>query len=409
MALARLPRLRALLGADRLRRPRVGGTFSTNEALAARLRAGLVAELVGGEALRSPEWVRVFDRVPRHRFVPRFTTGGSRFEAGQGQDEEWLRAVYSDRVLNILFDTDDPVVASTSSMPSVMAQMLEALQIEDGDRVLEVGTGSGYNAALLCERLGSRSVASVDIDVGLVDAARERLAGAGYTPHVAAVDGFDGYPVCAPYDRVIATCATRRVPLAWIEQTMPGGLVLAMLPYGLARLTVVGDGSAHGRFHPTAFDFMDMRGHSPAPLPEAALHELVMSGGESRPAGEAPAVVEERDGRVAYWMLERLTLVSLPQEADLDLDRHLEVDLWDLSWILFDMGQGTITQGGPRRLWDARVALYDQWRALGRPGRERLGLSVHGQCGMQEIWLDDPSSGWRWPLVGQPAASPTAS
>jgi protein-L-isoaspartate(D-aspartate) O-methyltransferase len=381
----------------------------TNEALAARLRAELVAELVGGEALRSPEWVRAFDRVPRHLFVPRFTVGGSHFEAGRGQDEEWLRAAYGDRVLNILFDTDDPMVASTSSMPSVMAQMLDALQVEDGARVLEVGTGSGYNAALLCERLGSGSVASVDIDVGLVDAARERLAGAGYTPHLAAVDGFDGYRVCAPYDRVIATCATRRVPLAWIEQTTPGGLVLAMLPYGLACLTVVGDRSAHGRFHPTAFDFMDMRGHSPAPLPEAALHELVMSGGESRPAGEAPAVVDEQDGRAAYWMLERLTLVSLPQEADLDPDRHLEVDLWDLSWILFDMGQGAITQGGPRRLWDARAALYDQWCALGRPGRERFGLSVHGRCGLQEIWLDDPGSGRRWPLVGHPAASPTVT
>ncbi len=372
----------------------------TVEAIAARLRGELVAELVSAEALRSPAWVRAFERVPRHLFVPRFSAGGSHFEAGQGRDEEWLRAVYSDRVLNILFDPDDPTVNSTSSMPSVMAEMLEALQIEDGHRVLEVGTGSGYGAALLCERLGSRSVTSVDIDAGLVDAARERLAGTGCTPHLAAADGFDGHRACAPYDRVIATCTTRRVPLAWIDQTVPGGLVLAMLPYGLARLTVGGDGSAHGRFHPTAFDFMDMRGHSPAPLSEAALHELVMSGGDSGPEGEAPAVVEERDGRAAYWMLERLTLVSRPQEADLDPDRHLEVDPGDRSWILFDAAEGTIAQGGPRRLWDARVALYDRWSALGRPGRERFGLSVHGRGELQEIWLDEPGSAERWPLLG---------
>ncbi len=93
-------------------------------------------------------------------------------------------------------------------------------------------------------------------------------------------------------------------------------------------------------------------------------------------------------------------LVAELVEADLDPDHHLEVDLGDRSWVLFDAAEGTITQGGPRRLWDARVALYDRWNALGRPGRERFGLSVQGRGGLQEIWLDDPGSAERWPLPG---------
>lgn len=82
---------------------------------------------------------------------------------------------------------------SSSSMPSVMARMLEALAVRDGDRVLEIGTGSGYNAALLCERLGSENVTTIDCNAELVGAARQRLAEHGYEPTVVAGDGFFGY------------------------------------------------------------------------------------------------------------------------------------------------------------------------------------------------------------------------
>ena len=78
---------------------------------------------------------------------------------------------------------------SSSSLPALVLTMLEALEVTDGDRVLEIGTGSGYNAVLLCERLGSDRVTSVDIDPELVELARERLAANGYTPALAAVDG----------------------------------------------------------------------------------------------------------------------------------------------------------------------------------------------------------------------------
>ncbi len=105
--------------------------------------------------------------------------------------------------------------------------MLEALDISLGMSVLEIGTGTGYNAALLCHRLGSACVTSVDIDPALVDAARERLAALGYTPRLAARDGSAGYPPGAPYDRVIATVGVHVIPAAWIGQTREGGRILA--------------------------------------------------------------------------------------------------------------------------------------------------------------------------------------
>jgi protein-L-isoaspartate O-methyltransferase len=92
-----------------------------------------------------------------------------------------------------------------------MARVLEDLELADGMRVLEVGTGTGYNAALLSHRLGAQHVHSVDIHPCLIAAARNRLANLGYHPRLAAVDGTAGWPDHAPYDRIIATCSVLTV------------------------------------------------------------------------------------------------------------------------------------------------------------------------------------------------------
>jgi protein-L-isoaspartate O-methyltransferase len=351
-----------------------------------------------------PDWRRAFRRVPRHVFVPSFHRyTGSSMKLIDGarpeQHDEWLAAVYSDEALFIQRDDDDPLVRSSSSMPSIMALMLDALRVSPGHRVLEIGTGSGYNAALLCERLGSDQVSTVDIDTGLVDAARERLRLAGYTPTVAVADGFHGYAANAPYDRVISTCRVLQVPSAWIDQTCPGGLVLAMLPEGMAQLTVRADGSAEGRFHPTAFGFMYMRGHWPPEPSLSALIELASAGGTKRPAADAddPLIAEPADA--AIGMLLRLVLWGDVQSVKVSATQRLYVDRVDYSWALLDYEEAEITQGGPRRIWDAAVELHREWCALGRPARERFGLTVTANR-RQYVWFEDPTDGRRWQLAG---------
>ncbi len=141
--------------------------------------------------------------------------------------------------------------------------MLETLDVRDSDRVLEIGTGAGYNAALLCHRLGDRQVYSVDVEPDLVDAARSRLAALGYHPTLVCADGGLGLPEHAPYDRIIATCSVPRVPWSWVGQTKLDGVILADLKVSvvagnLVRLVRTSDG-AHGPFDPGYAAFMALR------------------------------------------------------------------------------------------------------------------------------------------------------
>jgi protein-L-isoaspartate(D-aspartate) O-methyltransferase (PCMT) len=95
-------------------------------------------------------------------------------------------------------------------MPTVMAGMLEALDLQPGHRVLEIGTG--YHAALLCQRVGAHNVVSVELDPALADAARRALAELGLRPRVHVGDGAAGLAAAAPFDRIIATASTDHIP-----------------------------------------------------------------------------------------------------------------------------------------------------------------------------------------------------
>lgn len=154
----------------------------------------LVKELVQSGELRTPAWQDAFVSVPRHLFVPSYWEFSSDLDfVDQADPARWLGGVYSNQVLITqtkpqLDDEDTLIPTSSSSMPGVMAHMLEILDIRDGQRVLEIGTGTGYNAALLSHRLGDGCVASIDLDPELVETASERLAQAGYMPTVRAGD-----------------------------------------------------------------------------------------------------------------------------------------------------------------------------------------------------------------------------
>ncbi|WP_283164943.1 methyltransferase domain-containing protein [Streptomyces sp. HU2014] len=153
----------------------------------------------------------------------------------------------------------------SSSKPSLVLSMLTDLDPRPGDRVLEVGAGTGWNAGLLAHRLGARNVTTIDIDPSVVRAARAALHSLSLPVEVLCGDGYAGVPARASYDRIVATCGLRQVPFAWVEQTRPGGIIL--LPWGTdfsstegtARLAVSDDGaSASGPFTGLV-EFMRMR------------------------------------------------------------------------------------------------------------------------------------------------------
>ena len=208
--------------------------------------AGLAAELVAQGVLDEPAWATAFAVTPRHLFTPRVVANdGALLLAGQ---HRWLEAVYSDIALlaqtTPAGDGEQQLPTSSSSKPAVMAIMLDRLDTNPGHRLLEIGTGTGYNTALLCHRLGEGNVYSVDVHPGLVVAAGERLARIGCHAHLVTGDGADGWVEHAPFDRILATCAITRIPPAWIQQLADGGRIVAPLDAGDAGPLLVLDKTA---------------------------------------------------------------------------------------------------------------------------------------------------------------------
>jgi protein-L-isoaspartate O-methyltransferase len=141
--------------------------------------AGWAAELAGGltaaGVLDDPAWHRAFAAIPRHHFLPHVytNTGGTwrRLDPHSTQDGDWLRLAYRDQtwVLRLSgphHQPGDP--ASSSIQPSLAARMLHELAVTDTSRILEIGTGTGYLTALLCHRLGSGNITSIDLDPELI-------------------------------------------------------------------------------------------------------------------------------------------------------------------------------------------------------------------------------------------------
>jgi protein-L-isoaspartate(D-aspartate) O-methyltransferase len=372
---------------------------------ASKLRQAMVDALVGQGILKSPRWSAAFSAVPREVFVPRYHVRRdewSRPELIEPGDEaaryDWLRRIY-DQNETLVTQVDPATEASTSSstMPRIVAAMLEALELEPGHDVLEVGTGSGYSTALLCEYLGAARVTSVDVDPELVEAASLRLAALGYMPHLTATDGFCGYPSREPYDRIIATCQAPHVPLAWVQQTRPNGLILAVLSDVMVRLTADGSGGAAGRFHSFPVSFMWMRGHSPDRLPPEALAALTDSTAPSRRARVDVMAVLRGERIPSLWPIALTTFIPFYARLPAPPGQIAFADLADRSWVVVDLDGSEVRQGGPRRLWDQIEDFYELLDRNGRPERERFGLTVQPD-GKQFVWLDSPQR-YRWELM----------
>ncbi|GGJ36945.1 methyltransferase domain-containing protein [Streptomyces brasiliensis] len=316
--------------------------------LAATARAALVRQIeASGAFADDPVWREAFAEVPRHLFVPYYyigVVGGYERCWGESPDpqarERWLNGAYAD--VPLATRVRDGELVSSSSQPSLMATMLVELRVADGDRVLEIGTGSGYNAALLAHRLGDDDlVTTVDLEPEITESARQHLAAAGYHPVVVTGDGARGVPERAPFDRIIATCTLPSVPRAWLAQCRPGARILTPMATGLLALTVRDAGHAEGRFLHTPAYFVPLRGE------HRAEPETVSLGGVPRSA---------RDHELFRFLLALTRGSRDPQET------------------------------------------YAMWEREGAPTRERYGVTLTGDH--EWAWLDDPEGPYTWPLPG---------
>ncbi|MFY1595563.1 ATP-grasp peptide maturase system methyltransferase [Micromonospora sp. WMMD737] len=371
------------------------------------LRQQLVAALDASGHLTSPTVAAAFASVERHLFAPAVYAVDDRGNPGEvlhGDNPEhhdaYLNAVYSDTAIVTQMSADGRPTSS-STQPGVMAVMLEALDLRPGLSVLEIGTGTGYNAALLSQLLGDALVTSVDIDPGLVTDATIALAAAGYRPRVAAADGLSGYPQRAPYDRIIATCSVRRVPAAWIRQTRRDGIVLANMSFGVAPLRICADGYGHGRFLPQVAAFIEARpADGPLGPTTDQMVAMCMGGTGDTSIGSAEDVARFTDPQGEFfWRLMEPGVYHCELLPDGETV-HCLVDAGTSSWARVVCRDATVTvvQGGPRRVWDDLSEVCRRWAGAGQPGHDRLGLTVD-RDGRHTLWVDRHDSQHSWPLA----------
>lgn len=362
------------------------------------------------------DWAVAFNEARRELFLPSriwpVDPGTGRHVSVSRDDdpEAWATWVYSNVPITTQWDDGDHhgpepglVPTSSSSMPSLVAAMFKDLLVTEGHSVLEVGTGTGWTSALLSARLNDIDVISLEVDPTVASAARQAINRKGWRPQIVAVDGTQGWPVGAPYNRVLVTAGVRGpIPAAWIEQTLSGGVIV--VPWGpqltsqdaIVQLVVGPDGQATGRFTRSA-EFMKIRTqripwpkHSdyvPAEFPDDAresatkLTEPVLTHTPWDPAEFVIGLMVEdcvyssapnADGTSALWLY----------------------GLTDLSWAAVmrcadDCGEFEVYQAGPRSLWDEVEIAYRWWDANGRPEVTAFGMTVSHE--EQFTWFESPN------------------
>lgn len=369
--------------------------------------AALVTALTDSGDLHDPAWAAAIAATPRHELVPaayQQQPDGS-WTAIDTCSADGLALVYSPATLVTHVDAEGRAVSS-STKPDLMVRMLETLDVHDGHRVLEIGTGTGYNAALLAHRLGDGNVFSLDVDPDFIAAATQRLARIGRRPRLQVRDGIHGWPDHAPYDRIIVTCSVPTVPWAWAQQLTPGGKLLVDVKVGtgagnLALLHRHHD-RLEGRFTPWWAAFIGMRHHgdtSPHRAPKTATSRQRTTTAPPQPWSTHREV----------WMLASLALppglrygytldpaTRTPKAATLSAP---DGSVCEIELTTTENGSRHVREGGPTPLWAPIEHAYQRWQRWNQPRWERFGLTITPTT--QTLWLDEPLA--RLPLSGQGA------
>jgi methyltransferase of ATP-grasp peptide maturase system len=378
------------------------------------LREALVEQLLAEKAITSDPWTKAMRAVPREAFVdayfeptdrPGEVTMYSPRRRNTTDQSTWLTQIYTDETLVTQLNCEmwpEDVTgevhgspSSSSSLPSLVVWMLEELNVRDGDRALEIGTGTGYSTALLCERLGAENVTSIEYDHKVARRAAEALHGLGYEPKLITGDGLAGDPDSAPFDRIIATCSVRAIPKTWLEQAKPGSTILATFTgslqgNALAKLTVTENATAEGRILPGYTSFMPARSQVRDIDPRLDLLEET----PDAPTDLGPEILTDWNGRyVAQLAVPYLVSTPVLTSDDTELGYVVDQDTGSIAVLTPTSDGWQVRQSGPRRLWDEVTTIVQQWRAIGSPPMEKF--LIHAEPGAYTVTIDGTDVSWR--------------
>ncbi|WP_416970376.1 methyltransferase domain-containing protein [Streptomyces sp. 4F14] len=364
-------------------------------------------------AVPSGHWHRAFTETPRHVFVPEYflSRGGvptrwQKLTAGDGHN--WLWPVYENNTLvtrlQPITEEGDGfftgVPTSSSTQPSLTARMLEASELAPADEVLDAGTGTGYQAALLLHRLhSSAQLVSADIDPDLTDPARRALASLGHTPEIVTTD-IRTHDWGRRFTKVIVTCALSEVTETLRSAVAPGGRLIANLfppmSGGLAVLDAKEDGRLEGRFHANGGSYMAARGKTP---PDDSLAAEVST--EGLPT-DVPVDAFD-DYHFTFLLAAHLPGAQLQYGTDDDspatVMRRLVMPNGDWAEGVYVPGSGPYArEGGDTGVWGTVERWWSWYLAHDRPTWDRFGLTVTYEG--HALWLDSPENkqSWRLPV-----------
>jgi len=344
--------------------------------------AVLAADIAGpGSGWRDP--VR---RVQRHVLVPAWFTrtqdGAWVVRNGSSGKSAWLDAAYDattslvTRVGAVHADQAEPGArhegrpSSSATMPRLVLDMYRRARLYDGADILDVGTGSGYGAALLTARYGDGRVTSIDVDGYLTSTAAARLAGLGLHPAIVACDAAGDLP--ATFDRIVPMVSLPAIPASWLAALRPDGRLVFSLAGGPVLITArkTPDGGAAGRVEYERAGFMAAR-HGTACDPARPLVPRPAEDTDGDEVTTSPyPVVDPAFG----WELDAVLSVTTPglgYSTAADPGTGITTT-WithpDGSWARATGRPGqpaTVHQAGPRRLWDTLDAIRADWLSHG--------------------------------------------
>ena len=368
-----------------------------------QLNERMVDTLKRQGAIRSEQVDAAFRRVERHRFIEavyEFESSGAvqaRHFDPENPTEEQLDAIYRNRALVTRVSNNTPT--SSSSEPGIVAEMLELIDAGSGLKVLEIGAGTGYNAALLAELVNDPAlVVSIDIQEDVIAQAARLLGNAGYGEVILRVgDGAKVAPEEAPFDRIVATVGCPDISPAWGAQLRPTGNMLIPLQhaawYPLTRLWTDND-ALRGRVVGWS-GFMLIQGllategpwpftHSSDFAPNERSKELPPFEGfnDENWSADSPIFnffyfVGLEDSR-AFWT-HKAPGFGL-------LDEHL-------STVIVNLKSGSVFLDGDQQLYSRLNQIYDRWCSHGRPLASDFQLEFV-PVGGQQITKDTISSAW---------------